>query len=353
MKHQAFLPRENTLKHMLIKEELPLEAEDIKKLKRNMVPVLIFPFAVIALFYFMGNYVLTDMGDSFAESGFQWIVILFGLIFMGIVGYMIWSQVTDLRRGVKERIEGLVTDKRLNIHTTQGSGSTRGGRKTKTTRDYYIYLEGVEYKMDYKFYNQIKTGERIVFERTPRSGFVFNLEKLTEQDEAIAQEEQRIETKYLNTQIGEVPLNQEDLKAMERAFKADMKRKVTWMIPFLFIIFSFITSGYWGLLVFLFPLVIVPVVQVVGLIRRWTQYSQSKTYGQKQGTTALVEDKLTITSNRSSNKSNVRTSWGTLSVSPRIYDELHTGDKIVIYKTKFSKRPLSIVTLDQQEYYLI
>ena len=73
----------------------------------------------------------------------------------------------------------------------------------------------------------------------------------------------------------------------------------------------------------------------------------------KKGVAALVEDKLTITSNRRSNSNRIRTTAGTLVVNTVLYDKLSVGDGITIFKTQFGDVPLSLLTMDQEECYLV
>ncbi|GAB5526266.1 MAG: hypothetical protein Roseis2KO_41380 [Roseivirga sp.] len=338
---------------MLTREELPLTAEDTIKLRRNMIPMLIFPIVVVVFFYLVGSFIFNDMGDSFAESGIQWGFLVFGLFFMGIIGYMIWSQAIDIKRGIKERVEGVVTDKRLDIKTsTRSAGGSRNGRRTRTTRYYYMYVEGEEFKVDFKHYSQVKTGDHIVMERTPRAGFILNLGVISQADEATRQHDDRMDAKFLNTQVQELPLTAEDRAAMDRYFKSTLRRKITFMLPLLFIIGCFIASGIGALLLFLFPIVIIPLVQLIGIVRLTIRHSKSKGYGYKAGVTAVVEDKLTVTGNRTSTSHRLITSWGRLSVSTEIYDALETDDKIVLYKPRYGKQPISITTLDNKVFYL-
>ncbi|WP_132644002.1 hypothetical protein [Roseivirga ehrenbergii] len=82
------------------------------------------------------------------------------------------------------------------------------------------------------------------------------------------------------------------------------------------------------------------------------RYNNAKLYGYKIGHTALVEDKLTFTSNRSGNVNRVVTTRGTINVNTLLYDKLSVGDKVILFAPKQGKRYLSLITLDKEEFHL-
>lgn len=82
------------------------------------------------------------------------------------------------------------------------------------------------------------------------------------------------------------------------------------------------------------------------------RYFRNKSEGHKRGTTALVEDKLTVTGNRSATRFRVQTTSGILSVDEELYDKLAKNDKLIIFRPIFGQTPLSVITMDQSEYYL-
>lgn len=339
---------------MIEKEELPLSSEDISKLRKQVLPILLFPIAFAVIVYFMFSFVLNDTEGMGLDGVFTYVIIGFGLFFLGIIGYMVWSIATDLNRGIKYRITGLVTNKRLDINTSNSSvGSGRHGSRTKTTRSYYVYLGDEEFKMDFLEYNRVKVGDRVVMEKAPKSTLTLSLKTIETRKVEEVEEDERVEQQFIDAEIQELKFSEKDSEALKRAYQTDLKRKVTWMLPFLFIVGSFLLSDYWSLLIFLFPLVIIPIVQLIKLINRVKNYAKDKAYGHKIGVTAVVEDKLTITSNRASGKNLLKTSWKSINVSPVIYDKLNQGDKIIIFKPKYSKNPMSLMGLDRQELYLV
>lgn len=343
----------------IMKETLTLESADLKKLKRQLIPILAFPFIAIAMFSVFFYFFFSGDNSITSDRIGKYMMIGFGVFFFGIIGYMIWSATVDIKRGVKFRITGKVTDKRLDVQTTTSHG-TGGGRtgsgssSTRTTRRYFVYIDNEEYSLDYKHYTKVKVGQSVVLDLAPKSNFTLNLEITgqTEENEEAVQEQAASDRKFLESTFEEVRFNDQDLEALKRGYRADVKARMVWMAPFLLIDIGMIANGLWGFLIFLFPLVIIPLYQIFKLIKIYTRYQNNKLHSHKKGITTIVEDKSTYTSNRSGSSNNVRTTQGILKVSSVMYDKLNIGDKIIIFKPKEGKNPLSLMTLDKQEYYL-
>lgn len=337
----------------LTREELPLTSEDINKLRKNIIPVLVVPLVFGGIIYFIFTKVMGGGHSLGGDSIMIYAFSAFGMIFLAAIGYMLWSVAADIRGGIKERIEGMVSDKRLDIQTSggQGTGSNRG--KTRTTRHHYVYLEGEEFKMDFKHYARVRVGEKIVMERAPKSRTIFMLEVLQSLPEAEHAEVVKADDKFLSTDMMEERFSPEDYAALKRTMVKGRTRKLTFMVPIVLFALWLIASDLWGLLVFFFPVPLIFIFQSVGLFKLLLRYNKDKAHGHKKGFTALLEDKLTVTGNRRENKNTICTTRGRYEVTTEIYDSLSTGDKLVIYMPKHNKQPLSIATLEGEEWYLV
>lgn len=331
-------------------EELAMESQDLKKLQRQLIPILLFPFLVAGFFFLVFTFVFNKMGDGMMADGIvKYVMIGFGIFFMAIIGYMVWSYFYDIRKGIKYRITGLVTDKKLSITRTQSGGKNKS---TKTTRHYYIFIDDVKYNMDYSGYNKVKVGDQIKMDKAPKSGLTLLLEVLEESTTPETKKEAAADLSYLKTKMEPIPFTETDFERLKNQYKNQVKSKFLWTFPMLFIIFSLVASGMSALLVFLFPIVIIPCFQFYKIIRLTLRYFKNKAESYKQGTTALVDDKVTISSNRSATKYQVDTTAGNLAVPENAYRNLSKNDKIIIFKPIHGKDPLSVVTMDQEEYYL-
>lgn len=338
----------NTIPH---KQEIPLSPEDSKRIKKQMIPIMVFAVIAVVFFTFMYSFMVDDISDPFGDGEiFGYFFGVFALFFFGIIGYMLWLTWSDLNGGYKYRITGIVTDKRLNVVTSSSTGHRRSTSSTK--RYYYLYVDTNEYKVEYQHYSMAKVGDSIVMDMGPNSKIVFNF-IITEH----GTEEERIEKSatqmaFVSSEVSEVPFSREDYNALYNQFIAEVKSKLVWMVFPLFIIIPLISTGMGALLVFLFPIVIIFIVQVVGVIKLGLQYQKSRDYGNKVVITDIVRDKSTQTSNRSGNKNIIRTTNHVININEQLYDILKTGDRIIIFKGKYMKHGLSVMTTDKNEYYL-
>ncbi|UXP33304.1 hypothetical protein N6H18_04985 [Reichenbachiella agarivorans] len=328
-------------------ETIALTAEDIKKLKKQLIPAFIFPFVVMGIMSLMYVFVLSHMDGDF---GFYFLFGV-GVIFFGIIAYMIWALAMDIKGGVKYLISGEISDKRLDIRTSANTGS-KGQSSTK--RSYYLTVNGKEYNIDYRHYNQAKVGDKVVMEKAPKSGFTLKFDLVSSD---LAKEETRDTLQRLSHFVNQKPIEQvmtdKDLTVLNRMMRQQIKARLFWMIPFLFIVYGLVAADMAALLIFMFPLVIVPAFQFFKICHTVFHYARNKSAGIKLGIAAVVQDKSTITSNRSSTKRTIRTTWKTIQVPSGFYGQLRDQDKIVIFKPKYGKHAISIMTQSNEECYLV
>ena len=337
---------------MPVKEILPLSPSDIKKLRQQLIAMLAFPVIVIGMFLLCISFVFRDFKNSFEGDTIAiYVVIGFCLFFFGIIAYTIATTAIDLRRGLKHRISGRVTEKRLNVQSTGGRSGTRG--KTRTARHYYLHVDDEEFSVDYREYSKVKVGMDIVMDRAPISKRTLDLIVVLQPDDRVVSFTHKDTTRFLEKRIPHTRYTQRDFEALKRMWYAVLKRRLLLAAPFLSVGILLLISGFWGFMVLLFPLWIVPLYQGYKLLRARRIHRKDRFSAHKKGVAALVEDKVTITSNRTSNSNRVGTTDGTLVVNTVLYDQLSVGDGIVIFKTQFGNVPISIRTKDNQETYLV
>ncbi|RKQ43312.1 hypothetical protein BXY85_3931 [Roseivirga pacifica] len=337
-------------------QQLPLEAADIKKLRLRLLPFFAFAGFSGLIFAFIGFAVLGKSKDPMAFDDIAvYVFIGFGVFFFSVIGYMIWAVFADLKRGVKNRISGMVTNKRLNVHHSQTHHhNTSRNHSSKTTRHYYLYIDDEEHSVDFKHYNKAKVGMHIVLDKAPKSKMTLAME-LTGQ-EVVDQKAHKLEgetnDKFLQTIFPDVKLTPKDEEVLKNIFKSQQKARYVWLVPTLIMLVTFLANGLEGLLILFFPVVIIPAYQLFKIIRSYRTYKMSKRYGFKRGIPAIIEDKTTFTSNRSKSAQRLKTTIGVITVESVTFDQLQVGDRLVVFKPQYGKQPLSIMTMDQQEYYL-
>jgi hypothetical protein len=337
-----------------MKEKLPLNEQDISRIRKHLIPILVFPFLAVGMFYGFYSVFLSDSQFLQDKTG-QYMLIGFSVFFFGIIAYMISTSVIDLRRGFKYRITGTITDKKLDVRTsTTHSPNGKTGSSSShssTSRHYYVSIDDVQYAIEQQHYGKLKVGNAIVLEQAPKSHLTLLLEvnELSQRQSAEIDADNR---QFLNSIPQKVPFKPEDFQALKKGFQSKLKTRMIWLLPTLFIVLSLVWSGMQAFLVFLFPLVLIPAYQLWKIMRELRQYHRNKQFAYKEGIPALVEDKSKYTHNgRTSNT--IRTTHGYLKVDNRLYEKLNTGDKVILFKPAKGKQILSMLTADKEEIYLL
>ncbi|MDY0090904.1 MAG: hypothetical protein RBR78_11140 [Flavobacteriaceae bacterium] len=336
-----------------MKEKLPLNEQDIKKLRKYLLPTILFPVVVIGMFYAFFSIFFKDTG-FFQDKIGLYMLVGFSVFFFGIIAWMIWGYAIDLRRGFKYRIEGIITDKELRVHTStsHSSGSKTGSANTSssTTRHYSVYIDGVQYSIEQEHYGKLKVGAAIIIEKAPKSHLTLFLEvgktdELPPEKSIEADDDKR---KFLSSTPRKVYFTQDDFKALKRGFWGKAKFRLIVISAMAFFVVPFMVGDLSIMLVFLFPLMLIAVYQFWKFNKEWRLYYRNKQYAYKEGIPAIVQDKSKY--NRSSY---VKTSQGTIKVNEELYRKLNVGDKIILYKPAKGKQILSVTTADNKEIYVM
>src|SRR5690606_492713 len=337
-----------------MKEKLPLNEQDISRIRKHLIPILVFPFLAAGMFYGFYSVFLSDSQFLQDKTG-QYMLIGFSVFFFGIISYMISTSVIDLRTGFKYRITVTINDTKLDVRTsTTHSPNGKTGSSSshsRTSRYYYVYIDDVQYAIEQQHYGKLKVGNAIVLEQAPKSHLTLLLE-VNELSQFQSAETDADNRQFLNSIPQKVPFKPEDFQALKKGFQSKLKTRLIWLFPTLFIVLSLVWSGMQAFLAFLFPLVLIPAYQLWKIMRELRQYHRNKQFAYKEGIPALVEDKSKYTHNgRTSNI--IRTTHGYLKVDNRLYEKLNTGDKVTLYTPAKGKQVLSVLTADKEEIYLL
>ncbi len=337
-----------------MKEKLPLNEQDISRIRKHLIPILVFPFLAVGMFYGFYSAFWSDSQFLQDKTG-QYMLIGFSVFFFGIIAYMISTSVIDLRRGFKYRITGTITDKKLDVRTsTTHSPNGKTGSSSShssTSRHYYVSIDDVQYAIEQQHYGKLKVGNAIVLEQAPKSHLTLLLE-VNELSHLQSKETNADNSQFLNSAPQKVPFKQEDFQALKNGLQSKLKTRLIWFLPTLFIVLSLVWSGMQAFLVFLFPLVLIPAYQLWKIMRELRQYHRNKQFAYKEGIPALVEDKSKYTHNGKTSNT-IRTTHGYLKVDNRLYEKLNTGDKVILFKPAKGNQLLSVLTADKEEIYLL
>lgn len=339
----------------------PFTQSDRKKIKQNLRFMSIFILVFIAIFAFIFSFVLNNFSTT--SDGFDYttsiIFGLFGLFFLGVIGYMVWLFTYDLKNGVKNCFEGIIEDKRLNIeHSTSGhSGSRSGsGSKTSTKRYYHIVVDGTQHKIEREMYMQVNVGDHIYFEVTPKSNIVlsYNILKKTISDSAKLIERYQ-QGKYPDSKIRQTALTREDKKYLKVLYIIALKTRLRKIAFISLPILGLVISGLGSLLVFLFPLPIIFLYHLYKLVRLYLSHKKSVNERRKNLVETHVADKFftSVTHNGSMRQNyTLKTTYKTILVPELIYENVTVGDEIILHETLHMPVIISI-SIDDKHYEMV
>lgn len=332
-------------------ETLPLEHGDKTKLRRQLYGMLLFPIVVIGIFW---SFLSIMFNSSFANDAFGiYMMMAFSVLFFGVIAYIIASTAIDLKRSVKTRISGRVTDKRLHKSTVRDRPVHGRRNRTKTRSSYYIYIDNDEFAVDYSCYSKARVGTEVQLDRAPKSGITLDLRVVRQVDETNGIQKEDEEEKHLEKHVPHARYSPKDHEVLNRKWNAEIKNRLVKSSPFIAIGFLLIINGFWSFVVVLFPLWAVPLYQGYRLYAVYRNYNRNKNRSYKRGVPAVVEDKFTHTSNRHSNNNRIVLTAGSLLVNTVLYDNLSVRDKVILYKTQYGNIPLSIVLPNGEEIHLL
>lgn len=333
----------------------PLTSKDKKTLKKKIGFLGFFSVIVVAIFSFIYKFILKDFTNN--EDGFAYIPLVFfgiiGLFFVGVIAYMAWSFIADLNAGIKNCVEGIVEDKKLNISKRTSHGSSRSSRtKSSTKRDYYIIVNGTEQKVEFGMYNNVSVGDEIYYEIAPKSSVILHYEIVEEATSTEKHFAGKSRTDYPVSKIRQTPLTRQDKDILKSFYKQKLGRRLKIILFIGFPIVGLLLSGLGGLLIFLFPLPIIFIYQLYKLFKLYRNYHASSNSERKQLIATHVTDKVftTISNNGSrSQKRILKTTYGNVTVPEAMYQTIKTGDEITIHKA-LDMNCLFGITLDEKYY---
>ncbi|MBA4743728.1 MAG: hypothetical protein H2058_00590 [Muricauda sp.] len=332
-------------------ETLPLEHRDKTKLRRQLYGMLLFPVVVIGIFWLFLSFMFNS---GFADDSVGvYMMVAFSVLFFSVIAYIIASTAIDLKLGLKSRVSGKITDKRMHWATT-GDRPVYGHKtRTRTRRSYYVYIDNEEFSVDYSYYSKARIGAEVQLDRAPKSGITLNLHVLGQVEDAHVAQKLDEEEKFLEKHIPHTRYTPKDYEALHRIWKTEIKKRLVRSSPFITIGLLMIISGFWSFVVLLFPIWVVPLFQFYRLYVAYRNYNRNKERSHKRGVPSIVEDKFALTSNRYANSNRIILTSGPLLVSSTLYDKLFIGDKVLVYKTQYGNVPLSIVLPNGEEVYLV
>ena len=301
-----------------IYEVKPLSQQDRKKLKRQYVYVVTFGAFVGAIFFFIYNFVL-----STGQMGNIPVLVFasFALIFTLFISYFFWGIYLDLKKGIKYCYTGIVTDKRIDKHTTssaqhnRAAGSHRNGSSRKNTQThYYITIEDKQHSVNYKQFSQVKINDKVYLEVSPKKKEVLAFNVLEKNTETTESYNSTIRKQNFDNIEKSLPMRENDIELVKKIFFKKTRKN----------------------LIFLIPLIIAFVYYSFKFFIQINQYAKFKRNGYLKSLNKVkVIDKLKTTSNTKSTAFQIKTSNGVINVSEHIYNKVQAHQNLLLHKATF------------------
>nr|WP_299206472.1 hypothetical protein [uncultured Brumimicrobium sp.] len=327
----------------------PLSSQDRNKLRKQYLFAVLFLGVASAIFSFIYFFVIKP--DNF--SGIPIVMFsIFLVFFAGIFSYIFWSTYIDLKRGIKHCFTGVVTDKRVDKHTTKSrSYNTRMGTNTrhKSSRTYYyITIDNTEHSVPYSKYEKVNVNDKVYLESSPKNKEVLAFTILEKNQNPITNTAKTSYSSPFKSKSITKPMRQSEIDLVKEKFFKKVRRALIYIA-----IYSILLFTLWqGIFIFLIPVIIAFIYTSIKLLILINKYAKFNRNGNlKQITTVQVIDKLTMTSNTSSTKFRVTTNAESINVSEKIYKKLKANAIIELHKATFLKNLVG-VSIDEGTQYL-
>ena len=326
----------------------PLSSLDRNKLRKQYLFAILFLLVASAIFSFIYFFVIKP--DNFSEIP----IIMFSiflLFFAGIFSYIFWNTYIDLKRGIKHCFTGVVTDKRVDKHTTKSRNyNTRMGTNTrnKSSRTYYyITIDNKEHSVPYSKYAKVNVNDKVYLESSPKNKEVLTFTVLEKnQNPVILTTNTSYSAPFKSKSITR-PMRQSEIDLVKKIFFKKVRRTLIYITVYSFLLFTL----WLGIFIFLIPVIIAFIYTSIKLLILINKYAKFNRNGNlKQITTVQVTDKLTMTSNTSSTKFRAITNVENIDVSEKIYNKLKANAIIELHRATFLKNLVGVSIDEGTEY---
>ncbi|APY11105.1 hypothetical protein BWZ22_07550 [Seonamhaeicola sp. S2-3] len=326
----------------------PLSSQDRSKLRKQYLFAVLFLLVASAIFSFIYFFVIKP--DNF--SGIPIVIFsIFLLFFAGIISYLFWNTYIDLKRGIKHCYTGVVTDKRIDKHTTNSRNyNTRIGTNTrhKSSRTYYyITIDNKEHSVPFSKYTKVNVNDKVYLESSPKNKEVLTFTVLEKNQNPVTPTVNTSYSTLFKSKSITKPMSQSEIDLVKKSFFKKVRRALIYIT-----IYSILLFMLWlGIFLFLIPVIIAFTYTSIKLLILINNYAKFNRNGRlKNITTVQVTDKLTMTSNTNSTKFRVTTNVENIDVSQKIYNKLKTNDIIELHKATFLKNLVGVSINEGTQY---
>lgn len=310
----------------------PLTRQDRKKLRSQYLFAVLFLFVVIAIFSFIYFFVF-KAGNLSVIPIIMFFVFIF--IFVGVFAFLFWNTYMDLKGGCKKCYTGIVTEKRVDKHTSSSrSYNTRmsaGTRHKSTSRYYYVSVGGKEHSVPFSEYAKVHVNDKVYLESSPKNGTVLAFEVLEKNQSSDSDAKENTQTILFKSKGETQPMQLDEVAYVKKKFYRKIRKLLIYIT-----IYSLLLFILWpGIFIFLIPLIIAFLYSTIKLMIQLYKYAKFNRNGRlKEIATVQVMDKLTMTSNTNSTKYRLKTNVGNVDVSEKLYKRVAVGNSIALHKAR-------------------
>ena len=310
-----------------------LSPQDRKRIQNQYWLIGGFSLFAGAIFYV----IFTSIVSSTHNSAIPMIIFgVFAAIFVAVITSIARQNHIELRDGVKHCYTGVVTNKRVNKHTSR-TGNHRspnraghGGSRTRTTITHYLSINGEELKVTSKEYHQASVGDEISLHISPKNKLILNFEILNAHIHERTEESPEARKVSSSRNKRELHISPAERSIVKKLFFKQWRKKLYFFIAMLVLFFPIFTTNF---ILFSFPLTIVLLYKALGLFSAYNLYRRfTNTDLGKVEIRTSIKDKFATTSNLAKNKFRLLTAEGRWDVTEEIYNALSASDAITLYK---------------------
>ncbi|TXE13088.1 hypothetical protein FUA26_04650 [Seonamhaeicola algicola] len=308
----------------------PLSSQDRNKLKKQYLFAILFLLVASAIFYFIYAFVIKP--DNFSTIPIV-MFSMFLLFFAGIFSYIFWNTYIDLKRGVKHCYTGIISDKRIDKHTTKSRSYNTGlGTNTrhKSNRTYYyISIDNNEHSVPYSEYAKVSVNDKVYLESSPKSKEVLAFTVLEKHLNSANNITNSLHVIPFKSKSITKPMRQQEIELVKKlVFKKIRKNTIYFLLSamLLFVLWT-------GFILFLIPLIIAFIYYAITALIQLNQYTKFKRNGcLKTISKVQVIDKLKTTSNKHSTGFKIKTNNGIINVTALVYNKIQASQYINLHK---------------------
>jgi len=311
----------------------PLSDKDRQQLQKQYW--LIAGFALFAGGIFFVIFTNVVSGPHMSQAPL-YIFGVFAVIFATVIVVVLRQNFLELKNGVKHCYTGIVTNKRVNRHTSStGSHSTNvraghGSKRTTTRTTYYVSLDDKEFSVDASVYNQASAGDYAYLEISPQKQQVLQFRVLAAQPQEHSQGYAPSSTANERPRDKECAISAKERLIVRRIFFRAWRKKLFFFVAIALFFISVFTTGF---IIFTAPLAVVLIINAYKLLVPLLQYRKFLHAARPKIISSVrVKDKITLTSNRSKTRYRLLTDDSALDVPEAVYQSVTKFDVLSVHR---------------------